>query len=64
VGALTFLCHWGREGVKNSTVPAGAMDMSVIIVLRGVRVPVLGGRACLVIIMSHMTVVVDPAAAA
>jgi hypothetical protein len=62
VGALISLCCSSREGGKNGIALVGAMDMSAIIALRGVRVSTLGECAQLAIIMRHMMVVVAPAA--
>jgi hypothetical protein len=62
VGALNFLCRFSRKGSKNSIVPVRAIDMSIIIILVGLQVPILGGCACLAIIMRHMIVVIPPSA--
>jgi hypothetical protein len=40
------------------------MDMSTVITLGGVRVPVLGGRTWLAVILSHMVIVIATAARA
>jgi hypothetical protein len=54
---------WRGEGGKHSIVLARMMDMSVAVILRGVHELVLGGCACLVVVMRHMMVVITPAAA-
>jgi hypothetical protein len=61
VGALTFLCRWSRNGVKNGIALVWVMVMSGIIIL-GVRIPALGERTWLAVILSQMVIVVAPAA--
>jgi hypothetical protein len=62
VGALTFLCHWSREGGKNGIALVRVMDMSAVITLGGVQIPMLGKQAWLGIIINYMMFVVAPAA--
>ncbi len=51
-----------EEGGKNGIALVRAMDMSVVITLGGLQVPTLWERARLVVILSHMVIVVAPAA--
>jgi hypothetical protein len=62
VSALTFLCHWSGEGGKNSIALVRLMDISVIITLGGVQIPALREHAWLAVILSHMMIVIAPAA--
>ncbi len=62
MGKLTFLCSWSGEGGKNGITLIRVMDASAIITLGGVRVPALGERAWLAVILSHMMIVVASAA--
>ncbi len=62
LGALTFLHRWSGEGGKNGIALVRAMNTSAVITLGRVQVPVLGERAWLAIILSHMVIVVAPAA--
>ncbi len=61
MGALIFLHRWSGEGGKNGIALVRAMVMSVIVVL-GVQIPALGEHTWPAIIISHMMVVVAPAA--
>jgi hypothetical protein len=62
---LPLLCFWSGEGDKNSIPLVRMMETSVIVILRGVQVLVLGGCAQFAVIMrSHMMVGVAPVAAA
>jgi hypothetical protein len=61
---LTFLCRWSGEGGKNGIALVRAIDMSAVIPLGGVQVPGLGEHALLAVILSHMMIVVAPAAQA
>jgi hypothetical protein len=62
VGALTFLHHWSGEGGKNGIALVRAMDMSIVITLGGVQITTLGKCAQLAVILSHMVIVIAPAA--
>jgi hypothetical protein len=64
MGTLTSLCHWSGEGGKNVIALVRAMDTSAVITLGGLRIPALGERAWLVIILSHMVIVIAPASQA
>ena len=53
----------GAEKVaKNGITLVRAMDTSAAVTLGGVQVPVLGERTRLAVILSHMVVVIAPAA--
>ncbi len=62
LGALNFLHRWSGEGGKHSIAFVRAMDTSTIITLGGVWVSTLGECAWLAVILSHMVIVVAPAA--
>ncbi len=62
LGALTILCNWSRECGKNGIALVRAMDTSAIVTLRGVRVPMLGECTWPAVILSHMVIVIAPAA--
>ncbi len=64
LGALTFLCNWCGEGCKNGVALVRAMNTSAVITLGGVQEPMLGERTQPAVILSHMVVVVAPAAQA
>ncbi len=64
MGVLTFLCCWSGEGGKNGSALVRAMDTSTVITLGRVQIPALGERTQLAFILSHMVVVVAPAAQA
>ncbi len=64
LGALTFLCNWSGEGGKNGIALVRAMDMSAVVTLREVQVMVLGDCIRPAVILSHMVVVIAPAARA
>jgi hypothetical protein len=62
MGALTSLCNWSREEGKNGITLVRAMNTSAVVTLGGVRVPTLEGRIRPAVILSHMVIVVAPAA--
>jgi hypothetical protein len=61
-GCAYFSCHWSGKGGKNGIALVWAMDTSTVITVEGVQVPAHGERAWLVVILSHMLIVVAPAA--
>ncbi len=60
--ALTFIQRWSGEGGRNGIAFVRAMDTSAVITLGGVQVSALGERTWLAVILSHMVVVIAPAA--
>jgi hypothetical protein len=62
LGALTFLCNWSGEGGKYRNALVKAMNTSAVFTHGGVRVPVLEGRIWPAVILTHMVVVIAPAA--
>jgi hypothetical protein len=57
LGAL-FLCLWSREGGKDSIAFVRAMNVSAVVTLGGVQVPMLEGRIWPAVILVDMRVVV------
>jgi hypothetical protein len=62
VGALTSLCCPNRGGGKNGIALVRAIDTSIVITLGGEGIPALGECTRFAVILSHMVIVVAPAA--